>query len=50
VEKPMSTTPVCTALPTSKVGMALGPPMKLICATPLPSLLKSAIQSSVRFT
>jgi len=28
----------------------LRPPMKLICRTPLPSLLTSAIQSSVRFT
>ena len=35
----MSTTPVFTALPASKVGIAFGPPMKLICSVPLPSAL-----------
>ena len=45
IEKPDLTglkiriTPVLTALPTSKVGIAFGPPMKLICSTPLPSAL-----------
>ena len=46
----MSTTPVFTALPTSKVGIAFGPPMKLICSTPLPSALNFWIHSIVRFT
>ena len=35
----MSTTPVLTALPASNVGIAFGPPMKLICSVPLPSAL-----------
>jgi len=37
-------------LADSKVGIAFGPPMKLICSTPLPSLFTSPIQSTVRFT
>src|SRR6185503_17554304 len=34
----MSTTPVRSALPCSKVGMASGPPRRLTCTRPLPSL------------
>src|SRR2546427_796197 len=34
----MSTTPVRSALPCSKVGIASGPPRRLICTSPLPSL------------
>jgi hypothetical protein len=30
----MSTTPLLTALPASNVGIAFGPPMKLICSVP----------------
>jgi hypothetical protein len=39
VDIAMSTTPLLTALPTSNVGIAFGPPMKLICSVPLPSAL-----------
>ena len=46
----MSTTPVRTALPTSKVGTAFGPPMKLSRSTPLPSSFTRAIQVSSRLT
>ena len=37
---------VRTALPTSNGGIAFGPPMKLICSTPLPSALSFAIIGS----
>ena len=47
---PMSTTPVRTALPTSNGGMAFGPPMKLICSTPLPSAFSFFIIGSRSFT
>ncbi len=45
-----ATAPVLTALPTSKVGIAFGPPMKLICKTPLPSVLTFCTQGSRRCT
>src|SRR4029077_15133900 len=38
----MSTTPVRRALPCSNVGMASGPPRRLICTSPLPCLLVSS--------
>ncbi len=47
---PMSTTPVRTALPTSKGGIAFGPPMKLSCSTPLPSAFRLFIMGSRFFT
>src|SRR5215210_7542158 len=46
----MSTTPVRTALPTSKAGIALGPPMKLSCRLPLPSALSFCMKPCRFFT
>ena len=46
----ISTTPVRTALPTSNVGMAFGPPMKVRRRVPRPSWLARSIQLSSRLT
>ena len=46
----ISTTPFFTDVPTSKVGIAFGPPMKLIWAMPLPSALNFWIQGVMCFT
>ncbi len=43
---PMSTTPVRTALPTSKGGIAFGPPMKVIVIEPLASAFTALMNCS----
>jgi len=46
----MSTTPFLTALPTSKGGIAFGPPMKLMRKPPLLSAWTLSMKGWKRFT